>query len=262
MTIITTTEGFSIASSNLSKERIFKHTCQLLVKEGLYKFSPWGSGVLVYINNDYCIFTAAHVTEKVDELNLLYILTFKGIIPIVGELRETDLTHDKNIDVAFIRLEKGLAETLKQSYEFLPQNKIELNHKAEDTTQYLTLGFPEKNIKIDKECHIIKTGSTTLLHKLMKDKVYEKYKLDKSLHLIVDYAGKGYDMVTGVKKTIIRKPHGMSGCGLWYISINSTGDDYSLDYSLIAIMTEYREKPFDSLIGVKVDVIIDGIMNL
>ena len=262
MTTLNSPEGFSIASSNLSKERIFKHTCQLLIKGGQYKFSPWGSGVLVQINKDYYIFTVAHVTEKIDETNLLYILTTKGITPIEGEFRETDLSHDENIDVAFIRLEKELTEILKQSYEFLPSAKIELNHKTEYTTQYLTLGFPEKNIKFDKETHTIKTGSSTFLHKLMKDKVYEKYKLDKSLHFIVDYAGKGFDMVSDIKKPIIRRPHGMSGCGLWYISINQNGNSYTLDYSLIAIMTEYREKPFDSLIGVKVDVIIEGILNL
>lgn len=261
MATIKLPEKLSKSFYDLSKEKIFNHTCQLLIKGGQYGYTPWGTGVLVGLEDNFYIFTAAHVTECINERTFLFVNTTQGLLPISGELNETDLSHDENVDVAFIRLDKNLVEILKLTYEFLPSNKICINHEPEATTQYLSLGFPEKNIKIDKENHIIKTGSSSFLHKLKKDKVYEKYKFEKSLHFIVDYAGKGYDLLTNEKKSIIRRPHGMSGCGLWFISFKGVETDFKLEYSLIGIMTEYIEKPFDVLIGSKVNVIIDGINN-
>lgn len=255
------TENIEKSILQIAKEKLFRHSCQLFRKGGKYNYYPWGSSVLIEFRSHFYLITASHVTEFIDEQDNLFLITSNGMLPISGELNETDLEHDKNIDLAYVKLDNELAQILNKTYDYLPKNMVELNHNQIDTKQYLTLGFPEKNIRIDKENKIIRTGSSSFLHKLMKEKVYKRYSFDKNMNFIVEYAGKGYDLATNVKKQIIRRPHGMSGCGLWFLYVSKINGLISIDYALIGIMTEYIEKPYDVLIGTKIDFIIEKIMS-
>lgn len=122
---------------------IHRHTIQFLVKGGIYKHKPYGTGVLVFADNKCLIITAGHVTQQYDN-RPLFVNSMKGIIPVVGELRETDLDKDKTTDLAYIILHDNVAAILVQTYDFLPINKIIYSHKPVISHQYLVVGYPEK----------------------------------------------------------------------------------------------------------------------
>ena len=102
---------------------IHNHTIQFLEKGGKYGYKPYGTGVLVFIDGKCIILTAAHVTKDSDNIQL-YVNSSKGIIPVVGDLRETDLDKDKTTDLAYIILHDKIAAVFVETYDFLTLFKI------------------------------------------------------------------------------------------------------------------------------------------
>ena len=66
----------------------------------------------------------------------------------------------------------------------------------------------------------------------------------KDDYFVVDMKGNGIDLESGNKMDIDTHFYGISGCGLWYLIFNqdSNTKQYSLDYSLIGIMTQFKKR--------------------
>lgn len=242
-------------------KQIHRHTIQLLVKGGEYGYKPHGSGVLIFTNSKCMIVTASHVTENIVDESL-FVNSNQGIIPVIGALRETDLGKDKNTDLAYIILDDSLASILVQSYEFLPIKKIGKEHQPVRVNQYLVVGYPETNIRSDKKKRKIYSGSSIFLLTPSKVKVYEHYKFDVNKDYILDFAGKGINLETDEKSGKIEDPYGISGCGLWLLTEKQGTDTFELDYFLIGIMTELKKGKHHCLIGNRIDLIIEALVQL
>lgn len=242
-------------------KQIHKHTIQFLEKGGKYGHKPYGSGVLIFADNKCLIVTASHVTSDFDN-NPLFVTSVKGIIPIVGDLRETDLDKDKSTDLAYIILDDQIAAILVQSYEFIPVNKILHSHKALRSNQYLVVGYPEVNIRADAAERKVYAGSSIFLLTMSLDKVYEYYKLDEDKHFVLDFAGKGLDLETDEKSGKIADPYGMSGCGLWLLTEKPNLDYLELQYNLIGIMTSFKKGKYHCLIGNRIEIVISALVQL
>lgn len=149
MTLTEKPQEFDKLAFGLGKQ-VHSHTIQLLAKGGKYGYKPYGSGVLVFADNKCLIITAAHVTEDFDNTPL-FVNSKKGIIPVVGGLRETDLDRDNTTDLAYIVLDDAIAAILVQTYDFLPISKITHSHVPVITNQYLVVGYPDVNIRAEKK---------------------------------------------------------------------------------------------------------------
>ncbi len=240
---------------------IHRHTIQFLEKGGKYGHQPYGSGVLVFLNNKCLIFTAAHVTENFDTTPL-FVLSNKGIIPIVGYVRETDLDKDNQTDLAYIILEDAIAAILVQSYDFIPLNRLLHSHIPEHINQYLVVGYPERNIRAVPDEKRIYTGSSIFILTMSKENVYDHYRFDKDKTYILDFAGKGLDLESNGESEKIGDPHGISGCGLWLLSQKQNVDYFELEYHLIGIMTEFRKGKYHCLVGNRIEIIISALTQL
>jgi len=241
--------------------QVHKHTIQFLAKGGKYGHRPYGTGVLVFANNKCLIITAAHVTADFDNTPL-FVTSNKGIIPIVGNLRETDIGKDKTTDLAYIILDDAIASILVQTYDFLPISKILHSHVPINANQYLVVGYPEVNIRAVKEEKTIYAGSSIFLLTMSKEEVYEFYKFDKNKDYILDFAGKGIDLQTDEKSGKIQDPYGMSGCGLWLLTEKPTVDTIQLQYHLIGIMTQFRKGKYHCLIGNRIEIVMSALIDI
>ncbi len=241
----------------IATSKIRKHTCQVFIKGGQYGYKPLGSAVLVSFNNNDYLFSASHVINEISSDCHGFIQSPLGFHIISGESNESDISVNRKIDIAYIKLEKDFALFLKKIYTFLPEDRILKNHIPLDTTQYITLGFPVNMIR--KENGVVHTGYSFHLHSLMKDRVYKIEKYDKSIHYLLNFAGKGTGLTNNVKRQTIRDPHGISGCGLWFISVTTGLNGLEFDYFLIGIMFWVEKSRFHYLVGNKIDLIIDGL---
>ena len=53
----------------------------------------------------------------------------------------------------------------------------------------------------------------------------------------------------------------MSGHGLWFIILNYDGKSYSTDCRLIGIMSEFRKAKYFYMIGEKMKILLDAMLN-
>ncbi len=240
---------------------IHRHTIQFLEKGGKYGYKPYGTGVLVFVDNKCLILTAAHVTKDSDNTQL-FVNSIKGIIPVIGILRETDLQKDKTTDLCYIILDDRIAEILVHSYDFLPMSKVAYSHNPIIGNPYLVVGYPEGNLRVVPAEQKIYLGSSIFLLTMSQEKVYEYYKFDVDKDYMLDFAGRGIDLVTNKKSGKIADPNGMSGCGLWSLTEKAGDDGVELQYHLIGIMTEYRKNKYHVLIGNRIEIIISALIRL
>ena len=252
--------GFDSKAFEIGKI-IHNHTIQLLEKGGKYGHKPYGTGVLVFIDGKCIIITAAHVTKDSDNTQL-YVNSLRGIIPIVGYFRETDLDKDKTTDLAYIILHDDTAAILVPTYDFLPMSRIVHSHKPIISNQYLVVGYPEKNIRADSTQKTVYSGSSIFLLTMSKNKAYEYYGYDVNKDYVLDFAGRGIDLETDKKSGKIDDPNGMSGCGLWLLTEKPDSDTFELHYHLIGIMTEFRKGKYHVLIGNRIEIVISALIQL
>jgi hypothetical protein len=249
---------FENEALNLSKGKLHFHTIQFLTKASSkfnYDFKPYGSGVLIQIQNHFLIFTASHVTVNAQN-EPLYINTRIGEQQVIGSCHQTNLNDDKLCDLAYIILDKMLGLLLSETYQFLPLTKISHSHIPKETTNYMVSGYPEKNVwQYEGDMY---TGSSHFLLNMANEKVYKYYNLDLSKNYALSFSGKGMDILAK-EKTKIGDPYGISGCGLWYLQARPVLGKIILEYLLIGIMTEFKKSKYHILIGNRVELMFQDL---
>lgn len=246
--------------NKMTGEKILRHTCQLLVKDENGNLKAHGSGVFVVVGEIHFLLTAAHVTEGWSDENQLYIRIGKNnYISLVGELRETDLEKDKKLDLAYVKLDEKVLSELQKPYLFLPLSKMRDHKKLIEATNYCVMGYPEKSMatideKIEPVAQAYYVGPSS-------QKVYAHYKFAPEVYYMFEMKGKGENIKTGEKTKTGTHFYGISGCGVWLMIIDTSGEKHSIDYRLIGIMTEFRNDKYFTLIGIKIRLVLDGIMT-
>lgn len=245
----------------MTGEKILRHTCQLLVKGKNGKLKPHGSGVFLVVNEIHFLLTASHVVTDWSDENQLYIRIGKNnYVSLVGELRETDLDKDDKVDLAYIKIDDAVVNELIKPYIFLPVSKIRLHEKLLDGMNYCIMGYPEKSVaNIDEKIEPI---AQAYYVNPSSQKVYDYYKFPTEAFYMFVMEGKGENVKTGEKTKTGTHFYGISGCGVWLMIIDASGEKLSIDYRLIGIMTEFRNDKYFTLIGVKLRLLMDGIMKL
>lgn len=246
----------------LLKSSLLRYTVQFFYKnsDGL---RPFGSGVLALIHDNHFILTASHVADYLtSEHNQLYIRVEKEkYINVLGDVKYTVLERSSGVDLAYIKIDPQMLPKLSIPYKFLTIDKISKHNQMLDGTNYCVLGFPEKNFKKEGG---IKTGASFYLTSATNEKPYQYYKLDKRDFFIVTMKGKGKDMLNGQASSIDARFYGLSGGGLWYLTFNLDPEtkNYSIDYRLIGIMTEFKKGKYFCLIANKIHLFIDAFIKI
>jgi len=238
--------------------KLAPHTCQIFEMDKPKGMKPYGSGVMVILNENHFLLTASHVVEDWSNEHQLFIKSRRGYVSIVGNMSQTDIDKSEGVDLAFIKLDDEILPEIKAGYKFLPISKFRRHVNLVDAAQYCVIGYPEINKKIDAK-GVMQTGTSAYFVAPSKQNVYDHYKLKKRNHISLDFKGKGMDIRTGESKKLKGHHYGLSGCGLWLVLIGKNHKGYSYDYRLIGIMTDFRRGKYDCLFGNHIEFILTAL---
>src|SRR6266567_5846165 len=106
-----------------------------------------GSGVLVLVEKEYFLLTAAHVTDHLDGHHFLFIPGEDRIIQVEGGFAELGRTGERDekassLDVAYYHLERSFVKRLSTSYHAITKSGIRMLDQALDGDLYSLAGYP------------------------------------------------------------------------------------------------------------------------
>ena len=246
------------------EERIFdlvnndiKYFTVQLFKQVDGKYSPEGTGVLVSIGDHKTLLSAAHVIDAEGRALDLFVRVDVNKFEQIGGGWLHSYKEIKE-DIIALFLPKQLVKILLDSgRRFLPSQKTGRIQKIK-ANQYLIYGFPEKNQK--RENNKLRTGGSIFMGNPSTDKAFKHYNLSEDKHHCIDYNFQK-DLFSGEKSKSF-EPFGVSGSGLWFISVNEENGELIYDYSLIGIMHFFDLKgKHQVLIGNTLQVILDEMAS-
>lgn len=220
-------------------DEIATHTVQLwlVVDDNADKAKPWGSAVLIGANGNHYLLTAAHVMDDIDISDLAF-WDEQELVQVSGHAiyLSSRAEINRNGDVAVWKLSDDAKSALLKHYEFLSFDRLKLNHQIETKERYFLLGYPvSKTKKIYKTKTIPIKTLKLFMRGVIQQKKMEKNKLDPHVNFMLEYHKRKAETVGAVKKQIehLPAPHGLSGCGLWYLDDDKVA-------RLVGIMTSYN----------------------
>ncbi|MCP4552762.1 MAG: hypothetical protein GY834_12140 [Bacteroidetes bacterium] len=226
----------------------------------LDNFEAIASSVLIKIQNDFFLITAAHVLENYDHKKLCLRISkeFKYLIGdiIFTNISENDISN--RLDVAICRLNDRFVNEIKRCYNFYNFQEIDFEHNPKEIqNNYLILGYPWKKTKLDTHQRKLKIKPFILYTRNVFDKVYQELKILKTTNFILEYRQRRLiKLKTGYFAKGIN-PHGISGCGVWIIKENYDKKNLSIP-SLFSIIIE-QDKNKRYLISTRFSIIYEII---
>ena len=233
------------------------HTVQLwlVIENDADKAKPFGSAILLEANGSHYLLTAAHVLDDIDVSNLAF-WDDQDLVQVSGKCvyLSTKAEINKKADVAIWQLSDDATSALLKHYTFLPFDRVSQDHQIVEQERYLLLGYPvSKTKKIYKTMTIPIKSLPLFTRGVINQRKLERNELDGDVNLMVEYHRRKAQSF-GAKKGQIEHlpdPHGMSGCGLWYIDADKT-------LKLVGVMTGYNHT--DSvMIASRIDLVTEVI---
>lgn len=258
--------------ANYLTKRISSHTVPIF-RQINQKIETHGTGVLVEYNDQYFLISAAHVLEDEYTDEILFHTgktTFRNLgshEKVLTALPKSGDRDEDKIDIGVIKLhDSSTLKELKENYQFLDIKKSINNHitKPKDDN-YIVLGYPQDTTKVNSHKKEINSRVLVFFSRVSKFTQFEKYKCNKESNIFIDHPKRLEYLNEGSKIKKSGRPHGISGCGLWYISKELTNNKETINYSLIGIMIEYKVKYARVMIATKfkfVDKIIKEIFGV
>lgn len=255
----TTIPYYDDVITDFVNDNIRYYTIQFFKKTRFDTFAPEGTGVLVFIYDEYCVFTANHVSGSINDQKNLYVQCGPdNYIPCSETVRNPDSKiKNKQSGATYLILEQEVVDQiLAIGMRFLALDKILLDYEGLQSIQYAMYGYPTDFVKYGEG--ILKTSGFLFISSMADEVPYDKYNYTKETHYILPYTSP-IDITAG-SKTKSKQLYGMSGSGLWYISVSKEFDKYLYDFHLIGIMNEYYlHKKFQFIVGNKINIIINQL---
>lgn len=251
------------AINKLIDDDLLRYSIQIFEKTN-NNFKPFGSGVLLTTHDYYFLLTASHVLDYLTtKENQLYVrVGFNRFINIRGIINFTNYKENKQVDLGYIRLDPEMIDHFGTAYKFLTIDKVSKHQPKLGGSNYCALGFPAKNFKYENNS--IKTGASFYLTNAANTKPYKYYGLNPAMTIVINMKGKGEDLLNDKKESIDSRFWGLSGGGLWYLTYHQDPEskEFSIDYRLIAILTEFRKDKYFCLIANKIHLIVEAFINI
>jgi hypothetical protein len=242
---------------NIITTKIAPYTCQLLVRNSHDELIPFASGVMVKLEKSYYIFTASHVIEDWSDVNPLFLEINNAYRSVVGKGCGTEIEKEQRLDVAYIKLKNAIVPILKQRYRFLTIGKFFYQDKLLLEADYCVFGYPVSIQK--KQNGILMPKGAAYFVRPLPDKVFTNYNLDFLTHYILEIKGKAINIKTAITEKLKTEHYGLSGGGLWYITIKLSGKKLRSQAYLIGIMTEFRKGKFECLIANRIEILLRSL---
>lgn len=224
---------------NTFTNEVANYTVQLwlVIDDNADKAKPWGSSVLLDINAKHYLVTAAHVLDDIDINNLAF-WDEQDLVQVSGHLvyLSTQAQVNRTGDIAVWELSNDADATLMKHHQFLPLDRVRLNHHIDLRERYLLLGYPvTKTKKIFKSKTIPIESLKLFTCGVSSEAKMRNNQLDPKINFLLEYHRRKAQSFLAPKRQIehLPAPHGLSGCGLWHMEDDKIA-------RLVGIMTGYN----------------------
>jgi len=252
-------DSFNNTIKELTAKIIIPSTC-LLIYGFEDKLVSFGSGVFYENEKGLYILSAAHVFDEIDKL----LIPFKGKLVKLNYEKvistSLDSTRDNDlVDLSACLLNKEFGKELKESYLFINNNRIELEHDTGNNNSYLVCGYPANRVNIDRRNSRIEVDMFNLLTKINDDFDKHKYSDNYHNHIFTSYPRKVKKLEGDSLMLYNKNPEGISGSGIWTLVQNAQDDILHIEVKLVGINIEHWHKDMSCFISTKIDLLIDVI---
>lgn len=229
------------------------------------KLKPTASGVFVTDQENYYLFTAAHVFDNKNNVFSTHVPLSNNFTLIEGEFDYTPNTisdYNKQIDMAIIKLKSNCFEKLLKQYDFYNLLHCDYDYLLNPDDLLMPVGFPSSQTKLKRKLqnHHFERRHISILSSL--NKVFlTKQEEEKKEMIELNYDRKTFRKNgEGIDSETSPHPLGMSGCGIWLITPKSFENYPSIKPWLIGILTEFHES--DKLIkGTRINLFTEFLRH-
>ncbi|WP_297807352.1 hypothetical protein [uncultured Methylophaga sp.] len=202
-----------------------------------------GTGVFIDFRSQPFLFTAAHVTDSLQNGKLL-VPTIEGLEEIEGYLAHLDLLpelsrNDDSIDMAYYRLSNDFARKLFVYFQPLIK-KIELVESSLELNVLSVVGYPASKSK--KNGGSFSSELAYYRGIAADNELYEKHNLLTDQNIIIHFHKKNALNPDNGQKMNPPSPRGVSGGAIFAWPY---GQEFSQDWRLpmlVGILHSYKEK--------------------
>ncbi|NNE16245.1 MAG: hypothetical protein HKN51_14770 [Saprospiraceae bacterium] len=234
----------------------YKATCHYLTLDENENPQPHGSGVFVEIDSEKFLFTAAHVTDDMED-DIYVGIGENEVLKLGGELTRNEAPgnrDDDKIDIAIMKLSDETIEKLGDQYDFIKQDELGINHEFKELPMYQSVGFPATKSKFNKFKNELKSRPFLYTTMPAKSELYEKLGCQTYSNIIVHYDKKNVKDYRTDQTVTGPDPFGISGSGLWHTPSQVKAKGEKIDKLLVGIMTEWPTENRKYWIGTRIDL--------
>ncbi len=226
------------------------------------KFRLVGSSVMVQVDQDTFLFTAAHVLDE-GAHTPLFIGDTSGLVGLDGEQTTTILPssgkrEEDKIDVGLVKLSASAREQLTD-IAALAVSELDANETTVHTTplrtHYLVMGFPASKANPFHSGHSVAAGTFIYTATPAAREIYKKLSFAEETHVIVDFDKNRTMNMRG--QLVAPDPKGVSGGGIW--TLGESFDITAQHLKLIAIGIEWPRKQAKVLVGTRVPLFFEAL---
>lgn len=234
----------------------YEATCHYLTIDENGNPQPHGSGVFIEIDSEKFLFTAAHVTDDMEDD--IYVGIGKNeVLKLGGDLTRNQAPghrDDDKIDIAIMRLSDESINKLWNQYDFIKQNELGINHEFKNLPMYQSVGFHATKSKFNKYKNELKSSPFLFTTMPAEPELYEELNCEPYSNIIVHYDKKKVKDYKTNQTTTGPDPFGISGSGLWHTPSQVKAKGEKIDKLLVAIMTEWPTENRKYWIGTRIDL--------
>lgn len=249
--------GLYIEITQLMAKEIKRYTVQLfhhhLDAEDVP--CPFGSSILMKNNKNFFLITAGHIFFE-EEIKNIGIYIGNYIYGITGELNfhePNSKTHDpQKLDLAIFKLDYIMVDLLKNYYDFLELEDLDLGHLSSGLSLYLVFGYPAQITKPNAVKKTMVPVSISLQTIGADFYHYKKHSIEMHKTIVLLGLQKNIHPSNINSLNKVSDFAGISGCGVWHIT-NVTPE--SAQYKLASILTGEDENK-TIFFSTKVDAIL------
>lgn len=234
---------------------IRNHTCILIKNYSDYKVH--GTGVFVKIQNLYLLISAAHVFDDFHEL-FIPLGNGETLLKPGGKLiinnSKVSRSND-DLDIGILILDDISVKDLIQSYDFVIESNLVINHDITYLHNYIVFGYPSSWSKKSFSRSSFHSRPFINFTKCVDLAEYPELKRNEVLNIIVEYNRQETVNFKSKKFSFGPNLFGISGCGLWYLDPQNYEEN--ANPKLLGIMTDWPISNRRRLISTRIDAITE-----
>ncbi len=221
-----------------------------------------GSAVLLKIENDHYLLTAAHCLYQREKMIQVGILDENGHPHMIRGAVTIQRGQTNNIDVAAVKLSDESVQTLSNAYTFVDATRqVMLNDNIKRETEYLIVGHPNTSTRIDNKRKKVRYNPLFHISKSAPPEIYRKLNVSYSQSLMLGYSLRKSNFIEQKEMNMAPDPTGISGSGLWYIPRYDVPVVEDVQFLLSGVLIEHYTK-HNLVKATKIEEVIPLIRSL